>query len=185
MYGYDTTLNNSLTIKMSNDSTCASLKPFTHHSNNPIQSSFQGQNSNNKQVFKLQKLKESFHQQETVDNARINYPDDLQGKWQHLTVEKNLLTFKDHNSFKLHYMALINQVKEDKFIVLSRTQCDDENFKCVWIKILDQNIIDFQIGSHASSNLTNINLCNDEYFDDSRWVFSTILGMLNWILKNY
>lgn len=155
-------------MQISNDSTCDSIENSNYLMSN--QKMLTIPNSKNKQVYKMRLSKEMYHQQEVVDNANSDFPDWLQGNWQHLSFKKNQLVYRDHTSFKLFTMSLISQYKLDKFIVLSRTQCGEEHFKCLWIKQLDQNIIDFQIGSHTTTNLTNYSLCDDEYFKDNRWL---------------
>lgn len=135
-------------------------------------------NRKNQQIFKIQK-----HQMSKVI-SEVDFPSWLQGPWQHITVLKNQLVFRDQSSFKSYRMKLVNQFSDDKFIVLSRSQCGEESFKCLWIRKLDANIIEFQTSSEYVEKLTNFMLCNDEHFDNSRWLtFSSKISSFSIMLS--
>lgn len=101
----------------------------------------------------------------------LEFPPWLQGQWQFIDVEKGQLVYRDQNSFKSYRMNLVNQLNEDKFIVLSRSQCGEESFKCLWVRKLDANLLEFQMSSESTEKLTSFVFCNSaENFDNSRWL---------------
>lgn len=116
----------------------------------------------NQQIFKIQKTV-------TLENTEKNFPNWLQGRWQFLDVNMNHLIFRDTSSFKSYRMFLVNQLTENKFIVLSRSLCGEISYKCLWIRKLDENILEFLSSSETTEKLTNDKLCNDEYFDEKQW----------------
>lgn len=123
--------------------------------------------SKNQQIFKIQKSSESLFQ---LKVSILDFPSWLQGQWQFLNINKNQLIFRDHSSFKSYRMTLVNQLSDEKFIVLSRSQCGEESFKCLWIRRMHANILEFQTSSESVKKLTRTYFCNEEYFDDSRWL---------------
>lgn len=125
---------------------------------------------NNQEIFKLKKAPDS---KVATD---IEFPSWMQGNWQFLAVNKSYAIYRDLSSLKFYSMTLINQLKDDKFIVLSRSQCGDESFKCLFIRKLDTNVLEFQSSSESAKQLKNILLCNDENFDNKRWI--TLASML-------
>lgn len=119
----------------------------------------------------MQKSSESLVNTDLKVSATTNFPSWLQGQWQFLNVIKNQLIFRDHSSFKSYRMTLVNQLSEEKFIVLSRSQCGEESFKCLWIRKLDENILEFQSSSESVKKITSYAFCNDdEFFDNRRWL---------------
>jgi hypothetical protein len=121
----------------------------------------------NQQTFRIRKKTESLNELQ----SELAFPAWLQGKWQFLDVETGRLVYRDQSSFKSYRMSLVNQLSDEKFIVRSRSQCGEESFKCLWIRKLDENILEFQVGSKSETKLTNYELCNDsEHFDNSRWL---------------
>ena len=42
-------------------------------------------------------------------------------------------------------MTLVEQMNSEKFAVMSRSQCGEESFKCLFIRKLDTNILEFQM----------------------------------------
>ena len=157
-YDYDKNNSSLITMTISND--CSSLSSKTGLI--PNQQSLQ--------IFKMQQINDFFHRPDVLDFSQTIFPKWFQGRWQYLNVKKKQLIYQDHSSFKSYYMSLINQYKDDKFVVLSRTQCGEENYKCLWINKLDTNIIEFQMSSSITNNFTNYDLCNDDQFDDTRWI---------------
>jgi hypothetical protein len=111
-----------------------------------------------------------------VEAKSLEFPMWLQGDWQLLRVNKSRLAFRDLSSFKSYRMQLVNQLSDEKFIVMSRSQCGEESFKCLWMRKLDSNILEFQMGSESPKKLSNFMLCNDEHFDSSRWLTQARVG---------
>lgn len=65
----------------------------------------------------------------------------------------------------------MNQLSDEKFMVLSRSQCGEESYKCLWIRQLDKNILEFQASTESGKKLTSSDLCkDDEYFHNRQWL---------------
>ncbi|CRK99969.1 CLUMA_CG013264, isoform A [Clunio marinus] len=158
-YYYENDEKTKITLTINND--CSSLSTRTELS----------RNNNNQQIFKIEMKKENHKFLSETD-----FPVWLHGQWQFLNVLKNELVFRDQSSFKSYSMTLMNQLSKEKFIVLSRSQCGEESFKCLWIRKLDENILEFQVSSESSKKLTSDILCNDEFFDNSRWITQSRTG---------
>ena len=136
-------------------------------------------------MFKIKKLPE-IHESHDTKASKSNFPIWLQGQWQFLNVAGNQLIFKDHSSFKSYRMTLLNQLNDDKFIVSSRSQCGEEDFKCLWIRKLDVNILEFQTSSKVTKTLTNSVLCNEEeYFDNNRWLTQSSKFVTKFVVHKY
>lgn len=154
-YQYENDERTEITLRINND--CSSI------SNKNGVSGI----SKNQQILRIQKTSETPSQ---LKVSALDFPSWLQGQWQHLNILKNKLVFRDHSSFKSFHMTLVNQLSEEKFIVLSRSQCGEESFKCLWIRKMHENILEFQTSSESAKKLTSYVICNEEHFDDSRWL---------------
>lgn len=154
-YHYENDEKTKITLRINND--CSSISSKNGFS--PI--------SKNQQIFKIQKSSESPAQ---LKVSSLEFPSWLKGHWQFLNINKSQLIFRDHSSFKSYHMTLVNQLSDEKFIVLSRSQCGEESFKCLWIRKMHSNILEFQTSSESVKKLTSYELCNDEFFDESRWL---------------
>jgi hypothetical protein len=109
--------------------------------------------------------------------TEVSFPSWLQGQWQFFTInESRIEIFHDRNSFKSYRMTLVNQWTDEKFVVLTRSQCGEETYKCLWMRNLDTNLLEFQLGSESPTKLSNFELCNDEKFDNSRWMTQSRIG---------
>lgn len=60
-----------------------------------------------------------------------------------------------------------NKVNETKFIVFSKTQCDEKQYQCVRFAQRSSNIIEFQIGAKIEQNYDDSmnSICQDRYFN--------------------
>lgn len=67
-------------------------------------------------------------------------------------------------------MTLVNQLSDEKFVVLSRSQCGEQSYKCLWIRKLDKNILEFQASLESGKKLTSSVLCGDDEFHNSQWL---------------
>lgn len=102
-------------------------------------------------------------------------PSWLHGEWEHLSVNADVIIYKDPSSFKTYTMKCIETVldnktsnrNEAKLVVFSKTQCDEEQFQCVWFAQRSINVIEMQIGAKIEQSYdANINrICQDSYFD--------------------
>ena len=154
-YHYENDDKTNITLRINND--CSSISSKNGFS--PL--------SKNQQIFKIIKNSETPSQ---LKKSALDFPRWFQGEWQFLNIIKSQLIFRDHSSFKSYHMTLVNQLNEEKFIVLSRSQCGEESFKCLWIRRMHENILEFQTSSESVKKLTSYVLCNDENFDESRWL---------------
>lgn len=158
-YHYDNDGETEITLKINSDcSSFSRVKGFITA-------------SKSQQIFKIQK---SIDSKVSTD---IEFPSWIQGRWQFLNINKSFAIFRDLSSLKSYRMTLINQLREDKFIVLSRSQCGEESFKCLYIRKLDANILEFQSSSESAKQLKNVMLCNDEHFDNKRWITMSSMSM--------
>lgn len=123
----------------------------------------------NQQVFKIKKSL-NFLESNSFNDLEIAFPDNLQGDWQYMTISKNLLTYRDESSLKTFYMSLVTILEADKYIVRSRSQCGEENYKCIIITQLHDNVIETQISSKTLSSFTNYEICNNKNFNTKEWV---------------
>lgn len=143
-----------MTININND--CSSISSNSKHSQ-----------AKNQQTFKIQKVLDI---PQRTDVTNLEFPNWLQGSWQFLNFTKGQLVYRDQNSFKSFRMTLVNQLGNEKFIVLSRSQCGEESFKCLWIKKMHDNVLEIQTSSESPLKLTSDHLCNAEYFESGRWL---------------
>lgn len=102
--------------------------------------------------------------------SQLDFPTQIQGEWQYMTIRKNNIVYRDPNSFKTYSMTLVEKINEDKFIVFSKSQCGEENYKCIAITQLSENIVESQIGSEFSKLLTNYEICSSNNFDHKEWI---------------
>ncbi|KAL7052289.1 hypothetical protein ACKWTF_004836 [Chironomus riparius] len=158
-YEYDNHDQTQLTLRINND--CSTL---------PKRNSV-----TNQQVFKIKKSL-NFLESNSFNELEIAFPDNLQGDWQYMTISKNLLTYRDESSLKTFYMSLVTILESDKYIVRSRSQCGEENYKCIIITQLHDNVIETQISSKTLSSFTNYDVCNNKYFNMKEWVTQAKIG---------
>jgi hypothetical protein len=120
------------------------------------------------QIFEMKKVLNLWN--EVSDSDKTNFPDWLQGRWQYLTIKRNVLTYKDPSSFKTYHMLLVSKYEHNQYIVHSRSQCGEESYKCLAITKLDENVVETQISSQSSKYLVNSEICNNTYFDNMEWI---------------
>lgn len=107
----------------------------------------------------------------------MSFPGWLHGEWQFFTIAENrIVNYRDAGSFKSYQMTLVNQLSEEKFVVFSRSQCGEETFKCLWIRNLDTNLLEYQLGAESPTKLANFELCGDDKFDNSQWSTQARIG---------
>ncbi|XP_045482394.1 uncharacterized protein LOC123686367 [Harmonia axyridis] len=104
-----------------------------------------------------------------IRSSTCNFPDWMQGKWEQIRVNKDTLVYQDHSSFKTYTIkCAASHQSENKYLVFSRSQCNEEHYSCLWVHKRSSNILEFQI-STKSSHL-NHNLCHESYFLDDAWI---------------
>ncbi|KAL3290191.1 hypothetical protein HHI36_023550 [Cryptolaemus montrouzieri] len=105
-----------------------------------------------------------------VASGTCIFPEWMQGVWEHIRVNGDTLIYQDHSSFKTYTIKCAGlQEMKDKFLVYSRTQCDEENYKCIWIHKRTNNILEFQIGTNSSDANNVFDLCHDSNFMEDSW----------------
>ncbi|KFM60337.1 hypothetical protein X975_02466, partial [Stegodyphus mimosarum] len=106
-----------------------------------------------------------------VLHAHCRFPDWVQGKWEGMQVQGNIIVYKDHSRLQRYSLTCLrreNGISEDRFIVFSSTHCGEESYNCVWLKRRSLNVMEFQIGSQPS-HLYSDTLCHDLQFNDDTW----------------
>ncbi|KAH1023040.1 hypothetical protein HUJ04_012322 [Dendroctonus ponderosae] len=100
-----------------------------------------------------------------------SFPKWMVGTWEYVRVEGDTMVYKDHTSFKTYTIKCVGvQEGGEKYLIFSRTQCDEEVFNCMRIASRSRNILEFQLGTNSSNNKDVYTLCSDENFDDNSWV---------------
>lgn len=108
--------------------------------------------------------------------GECDFPEWMQGKWEHVHVDGGTMLLKDTRNFKTYTAKCVGQGSEmahmedrERFLVYARTQCGDEHYKCVWLKDRGDNALEMQIGLYTSPT-HNESLCEVENFLDRTWV---------------
>lgn len=123
-------------------------------------------NSQSRETFQMRKK----HYKNINVNNQIQFPPHIQGEWQYMTIRKNNLIYRDPNSFKTYSMSLVETIEPNRFVVLSKSQCGEESYKCIAIAELAENVIETQIGSESMKSLLNFDICGGENFDSKEWI---------------
>ncbi|KAJ8955379.1 hypothetical protein NQ318_003476 [Aromia moschata] len=99
-----------------------------------------------------------------------SFPKWLHGDWEHVRVEGDTMIYKDHSSFKTYTIKCVGVLEDsDKYLVFSRTQCNEEYYNCIKISNRSKNILEFQLGTN-NSNDKDVSLCEDENFERDHWI---------------
>lgn len=99
------------------------------------------------------------------------FPDWLNGNWEHVRVEDNTFTYKDHSSFKTYTIKCVGKLdSEDKYLVFAMTQCNEEQYNCMKIEKRSNNIMEFEMGTNFSRNKDVYTLCADSNFQENAWI---------------
>ncbi|GFG31845.1 hypothetical protein Cfor_02655 [Coptotermes formosanus] len=106
-----------------------------------------------------------------VDGSNCRFPQWAHGYWQHMYIEGNTLTYKDHSTFKTFTIRCLGPDVGvgERFPVFARTQCGEEMYTCVWLKRRGVNVLEFQLGLQ-SSTYYNTTLCSDRNFKPKIWI---------------
>ncbi|XP_019880900.2 uncharacterized protein LOC109608792 isoform X2 [Aethina tumida] len=140
-------------MALSKDSTC----------NNELQNSTSGF-----EKFVLTPYKEQW----PAEASEIcTFPKWMQGNWEHVRVEEDTMIYKDHSSFKTYTIRCVGvQEEENRYLIYSRSQCNEESYNCMRIANRSANILEFQIGTNSSSTYDVYTLCADENFMGEAWI---------------
>ncbi|XP_033606247.1 uncharacterized protein LOC111861520 [Cryptotermes secundus] len=106
-----------------------------------------------------------------VDSSNCRFPQWAHGYWQHMYIEGNALTYKDHTTFKTFTIRCLGPDLgvSERFPVFARTQCGEEMYTCIWLKRRGVNVLEFQLGLQ-SSTYYNSTLCSDTNFEPKIWI---------------
>ena len=99
------------------------------------------------------------------------FPDWLQGEWEHLHFQEDSFVYKDHRTFKTYTGKCVphSQGYTERFLVFTRTQCGEEEYKCVWVKERGMNTMEVQVSIYGSE-YPDISLCREENFQERTWI---------------
>nr|XP_023027097.1 uncharacterized protein LOC111515090 [Leptinotarsa decemlineata] len=100
-----------------------------------------------------------------------SFPEWMYGNWEHVKVQEDTMIYKDHTSFKTHTIKCVGVIEDsDKYLVFSRTQCDENTYTCLRAVKRSNNIMEFQVGSNTSASKDAFTLCSDENFQEDSWI---------------
>ncbi|KAK6617638.1 hypothetical protein RUM44_005226 [Polyplax serrata] len=123
------------------------------------------------EVLTLQKQPESEWPVEVMTSI-CRFPNWSQGVWEHLHIDGNGLTYRDHSSFKTYNLRCIGSdtgVRE-RIPVYVKSHCGEEKeYNCLWLKKRSNNVLEFQLSQKASAYYDDT-LCDDENFDSQIWI---------------
>ncbi|CAG9855095.1 unnamed protein product [Phyllotreta striolata] len=107
-----------------------------------------------------------------VSFETCSFPQWMYGDWEHLRVKSDTMIYKDHHSFKTHTIKCVGVLEDgDKYLVYSRTQCDEESYNCLRLATRGNNILEFQLGTNTSINKDDVfTICSDENFQSDQWI---------------
>ena len=108
---------------------------------------------------------------DSVDAYTCVFPDWMQGEWEHLHFKGDSLVYKDHRNFKTYSGKCVPQSgswDQERFLVYTRSQCGDEQYKCLWVKERGVNTLEVQVGLYTSDSPDRA-LCGDENFQERTW----------------
>ncbi|KAF5294827.1 hypothetical protein FQA39_LY00311 [Lamprigera yunnana] len=120
------------------------------------------------EVFELIPKKENSWPTE-ITFGKCSFPEWLVGSWEHMDVEENTLIYRDHMTFTTYIVKCIQKIdSQEKYLVYTRTQCDEEQYNCFKIQKRSTNIMEFQLGTNFSRD-KNVDLCSDANFQGQNW----------------
>ncbi|XP_030746317.1 uncharacterized protein LOC115875083 [Sitophilus oryzae] len=100
-----------------------------------------------------------------------SFPKWMFGTWEYVRVEADTMVYKDHTSFKTYTIKCAGEHEEsNKYLVFSRTQCNEESYNCMRIANRSKNILEFQLGTNSSTSKDVYSLCSNDNFDDNSWI---------------
>lgn len=102
--------------------------------------------------------------------ASCVFPDWLQGEWEHINFEGDTVVYKDHRTFKTYTGKCVphSSGNSERFLMYTRTQCGEEEYKCLWVKERGVNTMEVQVSLYTSET-HNDSLCGHENFQERTW----------------
>lgn len=98
------------------------------------------------------------------------FPDWLQGEWEHIDFQGDTVVYKDHRTFKTYTGKCVphSSGNSERFLMYTRTQCGEEEYKCLWVKERGVNTMEVQVSLYTSET-HNDSLCGHENFQERTW----------------
>jgi len=98
------------------------------------------------------------------------FPDWLQGEWEHIDFKGDTVIYKDHRTFKTYTGKCVphSSGNSERFLMYTRTQCGEEEYKCLWVKERGVNTMEVQVSLYTSET-HNDSLCGHENFQERTW----------------
>jgi hypothetical protein len=98
------------------------------------------------------------------------FPDWLQGEWEHINFQGDTVVYKDHRTFKTYTGKCVphSSGNSERFLMYTRTQCGEEEYKCLWVKERGVNTMEVQVSLYTSET-HNDSLCGHENFQERTW----------------
>ncbi|XP_046406160.1 uncharacterized protein LOC124171057 [Ischnura elegans] len=111
------------------------------------------------------------HWTQPLDPSPCLFPSWAEGQWEHMAVESNTLVFRDHRTFTTYTFRCLasEDATGQRSLIFGRTQCGEEIYSCIWMKLRGINVLEFQLGLRSSSRM-NESLCMDSNFRDDAWI---------------
>ncbi|XP_071453396.1 uncharacterized protein [Hetaerina americana] len=111
------------------------------------------------------------HWPQPLDPSPCLFAKWAQGHWEHMAVEGNTLVFRDHRTFTTYTLRCLSteDATGERALIFGRTQCGEEIYSCIWMKLRGVNVLEFQLGLRSSAYL-NESLCVDSNFRDDAWI---------------
>lgn len=101
--------------------------------------------------------------------SMCTFDNNFLGNWEQLAVKSDELIFKDYISFNILKMKCLSNFGQDKYAVLSRSQCGTEIRQCIMIKARGANILEFQVGELPKGSYGN-DVCAKAKFNETQWL---------------
>ncbi|XP_022186189.1 uncharacterized protein LOC111045173 isoform X1 [Nilaparvata lugens] len=104
----------------------------------------------------------------------------MQGTWEHLTVNGQIMSFADHSSFRMYQIRCIGTPNPatNYFPVFIRDECGGEAYNCIWVEKRASNVLEFQLGMNPSA-VYNESLCINSNFPNREWITQGRLDRLD------
>ncbi|XP_076262608.1 uncharacterized protein LOC143197765 isoform X2 [Rhynchophorus ferrugineus] len=99
-----------------------------------------------------------------------SFPKWMFGNWEYVRVQEDTIVYKDHSSFKTYTIKCAGEQEDNKYLIFSRTQCDEEAYNCIRIANRSKNILEFQLGTNSSRSKDPYTLCSNDNFDNNSWI---------------
>lgn len=103
-----------------------------------------------------------------IESSNCRFPAWLQGEWEHVNVDNNRFYYKDQTDFVNYDLKCLSRINQDKYIVYSRTHCNEKRYNCLWAEQRSDDVFEFQTGGSSSKYKTE-HLCDPSNMP-SKWI---------------